>query len=226
MRGEMELYRQQETKTEKQRETEEKPRQAQMWKGTFNYPVCGVSALSHSQSLLRIPSPLSLTHLLFFSRIPTLLADKLVGVIGTVAYRRGLASGCFSALASRFLLTSKAARTTTSASLRLHLALRPQRSLLSLHTQAQFPSPRRTVGALCRVQLQPRLARLDCRQSTTMASGEVTFRVAHATTGRASCKECKQVIDKGALRIGKEAPSPFHDSNMVVWYHAECIFEK
>ena len=32
-----------------------------------------------------------------------------------------------------------------------------------------------------------------------------------ATTGRSSCKGCKQKIDKSALRIGKISSNPFDD---------------
>ncbi|XP_065178433.1 DNA ligase 3-like [Sycon ciliatum] len=51
--------------------------------------------------------------------------------------------------------------------------------------------------------------------------------VEHATTGRSSCKGCKQKIDKSALRIGKVSTNPFSDDGgeMKVWYHAKCMFD-
>ncbi|EDQ89519.1 uncharacterized protein MONBRDRAFT_25238 [Monosiga brevicollis MX1] len=52
------------------------------------------------------------------------------------------------------------------------------------------------------------------------------FVAEHAKTGRSGCKECKQKIDKGALRIGKVTTSPFSDdSDMTTWYHDECFFQ-
>lgn len=48
-----------------------------------------------------------------------------------------------------------------------------------------------------------------------------------ASTGRSSCKGCKQKIDKGVLRIGKISANPFGDDgdSMKVWYHAACMFD-
>lgn len=57
-------------------------------------------------------------------------------------------------------------------------------------------------------------------------SGLAPPQVEHASTGRASCKECKETIAKGELRIGKVTPSPFDDDGtMTVWYHDKCMFE-
>ena len=38
-----------------------------------------------------------------------------------------------------------------------------------------------------------------------------TFAIEYASTGRAKCQDstCKQVIDKGVVRIAKLTPSPF-----------------
>jgi len=43
-----------------------------------------------------------------------------------------------------------------------------------------------------------------------------------ASTGRARCKVCKEVIDKGALRMGTTGDSSRFDGTMTVWSHAIC----
>ena len=53
-----------------------------------------------------------------------------------------------------------------------------------------------------------------------------SFVIEPAKTGRAGCKDCKDKIEKDAVRIGKVTSSPFSDDgNMVVWYHYNCFFK-
>lgn len=51
--------------------------------------------------------------------------------------------------------------------------------------------------------------------------------VDYAKRGTASCKECKEKIEKGSCRIGKVVPNPFTDGegDMKQWYHVSCIFK-
>jgi len=48
----------------------------------------------------------------------------------------------------------------------------------------------------------------------------------YAKTARSKCKYsgCKQMIDAGALRIGKVHASGFGDGDATDWYHANCMF--
>ncbi|XP_023218097.1 DNA ligase 3-like [Centruroides sculpturatus] len=52
--------------------------------------------------------------------------------------------------------------------------------------------------------------------------------VDYAKRGTASCKECKEKIDKGCCRIGKVVPNPFTDGegDMKQWYHVACMFKQ
>ena len=43
--------------------------------------------------------------------------------------------------------------------------------------------------------------------------------------GRASCKKCKQKLEKGAFRLGKVAPNPFGEGDMKQWHHPSCLFD-
>ncbi|XP_013393552.1 DNA ligase 3 [Lingula anatina] len=49
----------------------------------------------------------------------------------------------------------------------------------------------------------------------------------YAKRGQASCKKCKQKIEKGVFRIAKVVTNPFSDEggDMKQWYHPACIFE-
>lgn len=53
------------------------------------------------------------------------------------------------------------------------------------------------------------------------------FTCDYAKRGTASCKKCKQKLEKGSLRIGKVVPNPFSDDggDMKQWFHANCLFE-
>jgi len=56
-----------------------------------------------------------------------------------------------------------------------------------------------------------------------------TYKVEYSSTGRAKCKDknCKEVVDKGVLRIGKMTiDMHFHEGDMKTdWYHAACWFD-
>jgi hypothetical protein len=43
-----------------------------------------------------------------------------------------------------------------------------------------------------------------------------------APTGRASCRGCRQRIDKGALRFGERVPNPFAEGETTHWFHLAC----
>ncbi|KAL4708395.1 hypothetical protein ACJJTC_019631 [Scirpophaga incertulas] len=55
---------------------------------------------------------------------------------------------------------------------------------------------------------------------------ELPFQAEYAKSGRASCKNCKQKIDQGTLRIARMVQSAFHDGKQPNWYHEDCFFEK
>lgn len=48
----------------------------------------------------------------------------------------------------------------------------------------------------------------------------------YAKSGRASCKLCKNKIDKDELRLGAMVQSAFHDGKQPQWYHEKCFFQK
>lgn len=48
-----------------------------------------------------------------------------------------------------------------------------------------------------------------------------------AKTGRASCRSCKQAIEKATLRFGEEVPNAFSPGEMTFqWHHLKCASEK
>ncbi|XP_013776883.1 DNA ligase 3-like [Limulus polyphemus] len=57
---------------------------------------------------------------------------------------------------------------------------------------------------------------------------ENRYCVDYAKRGTASCRKCKQKIEKDVLRIGKIVPNPFTDGEgeMKQWFHVPCIFEQ
>ncbi|CAG9783197.1 unnamed protein product [Diatraea saccharalis] len=55
---------------------------------------------------------------------------------------------------------------------------------------------------------------------------DLPYLAEYAKSGRASCKNCKQKIDQGALRIARMVQSAFHDGKQPNWYHEDCFFEK
>ncbi|XP_058823403.1 poly [ADP-ribose] polymerase [Topomyia yanbarensis] len=48
----------------------------------------------------------------------------------------------------------------------------------------------------------------------------------YAKSNRASCKLCKNKIDKEELRLGAMVQSAFHDGKQPQWYHEKCFFQK
>lgn len=47
-----------------------------------------------------------------------------------------------------------------------------------------------------------------------------------ASTGRASCRFCKDKIEKGELRFGERVPSAFSEGEQTLWYHLRCAAER
>jgi hypothetical protein len=43
-----------------------------------------------------------------------------------------------------------------------------------------------------------------------------------AVTGRAKCRGCGRVIEKGELRFGETLPSPYREGDSVHWFHLPC----
>jgi hypothetical protein len=50
----------------------------------------------------------------------------------------------------------------------------------------------------------------------------MTHLIEPASSGRAKCRGCKQVIAKGELRFGEQLPNPFTDGDMTLWFHIPC----
>jgi hypothetical protein len=50
----------------------------------------------------------------------------------------------------------------------------------------------------------------------------VPHEIESAKSGRAKCRACKLVIDKGDLRLGEEVPNAFGDGEARHWYHLRC----
>ena len=46
-----------------------------------------------------------------------------------------------------------------------------------------------------------------------------------AKSGRASCRKCKEKIEKGELRFGHAVDSGFSDEPSFQWYHLACAAE-
>jgi ribosomal protein L24E len=47
-----------------------------------------------------------------------------------------------------------------------------------------------------------------------------------ATTNRASCRFCKEKIEKGELRFGERVPSSFGEGEQTLWFHLRCAAER
>lgn len=47
-----------------------------------------------------------------------------------------------------------------------------------------------------------------------------------APTGRAKCRGCGRVIEKGSLRFGERLPNPFGEGEMTLWFHPRCAAYK
>uniref|UniRef100_A0A8D8HIL5 NAD(+) ADP-ribosyltransferase n=1 Tax=Culex pipiens TaxID=7175 RepID=A0A8D8HIL5_CULPI len=59
-----------------------------------------------------------------------------------------------------------------------------------------------------------------------MDAQNLPFVSEYAKSGRASCKLCKDKIDKDELRLGAMVQSAFHDGKQAQWYHERCFFGK
>jgi poly [ADP-ribose] polymerase len=47
-----------------------------------------------------------------------------------------------------------------------------------------------------------------------------------AKTGRARCRTCRELIERGMLRFGEEQPSAFAEGMQWVWHHLTCAATK
>ncbi len=47
-----------------------------------------------------------------------------------------------------------------------------------------------------------------------------------ASTGRASCRYCREKIEKGELRFGERVPSAYGEGEQTQWYHLRCAAER
>ena len=47
-----------------------------------------------------------------------------------------------------------------------------------------------------------------------------------ASSGRAKCRGCGRVIQKGELRFGERLPNPFGEGEMTLWFHPLCAAYK
>jgi hypothetical protein len=50
--------------------------------------------------------------------------------------------------------------------------------------------------------------------------------IEQASSGRAKCRGCNELITKGALRLGERLPNPFGDGEMTLWFHVPCAAYK
>lgn len=50
--------------------------------------------------------------------------------------------------------------------------------------------------------------------------------IEEARSGRASCRTCKEKIEKGILRFGEEVPSQFSEGPSYQWHHLPCAAQK
>jgi hypothetical protein len=50
--------------------------------------------------------------------------------------------------------------------------------------------------------------------------------IEQASSGRAKCRGCGQLIAKGALRLGERLPNPFGEGEMTLWFHLPCAAYK
>lgn len=50
--------------------------------------------------------------------------------------------------------------------------------------------------------------------------------IEEAKSGRASCRTCKEKIEKGVLRFGEEVPNQFSEGPSYQWHHLACAAQK
>ena len=53
---------------------------------------------------------------------------------------------------------------------------------------------------------------------------ELPYRAEYAKSGKSSCKECKEKIEKNELRLAVMVP--FKVERIPNWYHPNCFFTK
>ncbi|XP_050082523.1 poly [ADP-ribose] polymerase [Anopheles aquasalis] len=59
-----------------------------------------------------------------------------------------------------------------------------------------------------------------------MDAQQLPFLAEYSKSNRASCRLCKQKIDKDVLRLAAMVQSPVHDGKVAQWYHEDCFFKK
>ncbi|KFB53219.1 AGAP003230-PA-like protein [Anopheles sinensis] len=59
-----------------------------------------------------------------------------------------------------------------------------------------------------------------------MDAQQLPFLAEYSKSNRASCRLCKQKIDKDVLRLAAMVQSPMHDGKIPQWYHEDCFFKK
>lgn len=55
---------------------------------------------------------------------------------------------------------------------------------------------------------------------------DLPYSCEYAKSGRASCKKCKEKIDKDVLRMAVMVQSPFFDGKQPNWHHFDCFFQR
>ncbi|KAF5305635.1 hypothetical protein FQR65_LT07716 [Abscondita terminalis] len=55
---------------------------------------------------------------------------------------------------------------------------------------------------------------------------DLPYKVEYAKSGRASCRGCKNTIEKDVLRLAVMVQSPMFDGKVPNWYHSSCFFRK
>ncbi|XP_035898019.1 poly [ADP-ribose] polymerase [Anopheles stephensi] len=59
-----------------------------------------------------------------------------------------------------------------------------------------------------------------------MDAEQLPFLAEYSKSNRASCRLCKQKIDKDVLRIAAMVQSAMYDGKVAQWYHEDCFFKK
>uniref|UniRef100_A0A182T6L0 PARP-type domain-containing protein n=1 Tax=Anopheles maculatus TaxID=74869 RepID=A0A182T6L0_9DIPT len=59
-----------------------------------------------------------------------------------------------------------------------------------------------------------------------MDAQQLPFLAEYSKSNRASCRLCKQKIDKDVLRLAAMVQSPMYDGKVAQWYHEDCFFKK
>uniref|UniRef100_A0AAG5CYC8 Poly [ADP-ribose] polymerase n=2 Tax=Anopheles atroparvus TaxID=41427 RepID=A0AAG5CYC8_ANOAO len=59
-----------------------------------------------------------------------------------------------------------------------------------------------------------------------MDAQQLPFLAEYSKSNRASCRLCKNKIDKDVLRLAAMVQSPMYDGKVAQWYHDDCFFKK